>query len=69
MIKRIAILGLTVSALAAPVSTAQAGFWTDVAKGAAKNSARHAKKTVKDAADFTRLVGSCVANRATGRQC
>lgn len=67
--KRICMALVATTLLAAPVSTAQAGFWTDAAKGAVKNSARHAKKTVKDAADFTRLVGSCVANRATGRQC
>ena len=52
-----------------PVANAQAGFFTDVAVGTVKNSARHAKKTLKDAADISRLVGRCVLNRATGRQC
>jgi hypothetical protein len=69
MLKRLAILAITACVLGTPLATAQAGFVTDVAKGTAKNAARHAKKTVKDAADFTRLVGSCAVNRATGRQC
>jgi hypothetical protein len=66
---RLAMLVLAATTLSVPVTGAQAGFFTDVAKGAVKNAARHTKKTVKDAADFTKLVGGCVARRAIGRQC
>lgn len=64
----IAAVVLAVS-FAVPVNNAHAGFFTSAAKGAIKNSARHAKQTVKDAAGLSRLVGRCVLNRATGRQC
>ena len=67
--KRILIVALVAASLGAPVSSAQAGFCTDVVKGAVKNNIRHSKRVVKDAADFTRLVGRCAANRVTGRQC
>ncbi|MGE0850877.1 MAG: hypothetical protein AB7O44_14805 [Hyphomicrobiaceae bacterium] len=56
-----------------PVTGAQAGFFTDVAKGTIKNAARHGKKTVKDAVALGRFVGPsagrCLLKRATGRQC
>lgn len=66
---RLAVLFLAAATLAVPVSGAQAGFFTDVAKGAVKNAARHAKKTAKDAVDAGRLVGGCVLRRAAGRVC
>jgi hypothetical protein len=69
MSKKLFAAAVVAFSLTLPLSQAHAGFWTDVAKGAVKNSARHAKKTIKDAADLGRLVGSCAANRAAGRQC
>jgi hypothetical protein len=66
---RFALLALVAAALVAPVGGAQAGFFTDVAKGAVKNAARHAKKTAKDAVDVGRLVGGCVIRRAAGGVC
>jgi len=66
---RLTTLVLAAAVLSVPVAGAQAGFFTDVAKGAVKNAARHTKKAVKDAADLTKLVGGCVARRAVGRQC
>lgn len=63
------VAAIIAASVATPLASAQAGFFTDVAKGAIQNSARHAKKTVKDAADLGRLVGRCVVNRATGSQC
>lgn len=67
--KRILIVALVATSLGAPVSSAHAGFFTDVVKGAVKNNIRHGKKVAKDAADFTRMVGRCTLNRVTGRQC
>lgn len=69
MYRRIAAAVVIAASFTLPIASAQAGFFTDVAKGAVQNSARHAKKTVKDAADLSRLVGRCALNRATGRQC
>lgn len=69
MYRRILAAVVIAASFGMPVASAQAGFFTDVAKGAVKNSARHAKKTLKDAADLGRLVGRCALNRATGRQC
>ena len=69
MYRRIVAAVVIAASFTVPVASAQAGFFTDVAIGAAKNSARHAKQTVKDAADLSRLVGRCALNRATGRQC
>ena len=69
MNRRIVTAAIVAAAFIAPVSGAQAGFFTDVAKGTVKNTARHAKQTIKDAADLSRLVGRCALNRATGRQC
>lgn len=60
---------LASAALSVPLASAQAGFFTDVAKGTVKNAARHAKQTAKDSVGLGRLVGRCVLNRATGRQC
>lgn len=69
MRKHLAVLVFAAATLAVPVAGAQAGFFTDVAKGAVKNAARQAKKTVKDAVDVGRLVGGCVLRRAAGRVC
>ena len=66
---RLAVLVFAAATLALPVSGAQAGFFTDVAKGTVKNAARHAKKAAKDVADVGRLVGGCVLRRAAGRVC
>jgi hypothetical protein len=64
------IAGVVIAAsFTLPIANAQAGFWTDVAVGTVKNSARHAKQSAKDAVDLSRLVGRCALNRATGRQC
>jgi hypothetical protein len=63
------VLVLSAVVLSLPVGGAQAGFFTDVAKGAVKNTARHAKQTAKDAAQLGGLVAGCVARRAVGRQC
>ena len=61
------------ASLSTPVASAQAGFFTEVAKGTIKNAARHAKQSAKDAAALGRLVGPsvgrCILKRATGRQC
>jgi Ni/Co efflux regulator RcnB len=69
MNRSIVVAAMIAASVATPLASAQAGFFTDVAKGAVQNSARHAKKTLKDAADLSRLVGRCAINRATGRQC
>lgn len=69
MCRRIIAAVVIAAAFGFPVSSVQAGFFTDVAKGTVKNSARHAKKTLKDAADLGRIVGRCALNRVTGRQC
>ncbi len=61
------------ASLSTPVAEAQAGFLTQVAKGAIKNAARHAKQGAKDAVALGRFVGPsvgrCLIKRATGRQC
>ena len=61
------------ASLSTPIAGAQAGFFTDVAKGTIKNAARHTKKTAKDAVALGRFVGPsvgrCLIKRATGRPC
>ena len=61
------------ASLSTPVAEAQAGFFTDVAKGTIKNAARHAKQSAKDAVALGRFVGPsvgrCILKRATGRPC
>ena len=69
MYRHIAAAVVIAASLTLPVASAQAGFFTDVAVGAVKNSARHAKQTAKDVAELGGFVGRCVLNRATGRQC
>ncbi len=69
MYRHIAAAVVIAASFTLPVASAQAGFFTDVAKGTVSNSARHAKQAVKDTADLSRLVGRCALNRATGRQC
>ena len=61
------------ASLSMPVAGAQAGFFTEVAKGTIKNAARHAKQSAKDAVALGRFVGPsagrCLIKRATGRPC
>jgi len=66
---RLAVLVLAAAALSLPVGGAQAGFFTDVAKGAVKNAARHAKQTAKDAVEAGKLVSRCAVGRITGNGC
>lgn len=67
--KRALIAGLLLASLAAPATNAQAGFWTDVLKNSARETVRKTKKVTKDAADFTKMVGSCALKRARGQPC
>ena len=73
MPRLIVAAAMLAACLSAPVSGAQAGFFTDVAKGTVKNAARHTKQTAKDAVALGRFVGPsaarCVLKRARGRDC
>jgi hypothetical protein len=65
---RLAILALTAAVMSMPIAEAQAGFFTDVAKGAIKNAARHGKESARKVGEKVIIKGLCLGDRLQGKR-